>query len=115
MLGKYIKVNDVVYPIPTGYSETPMNIENVVVSESGDDLTTVTRLGKLVALISYRVTSEWRDKMRADCQRLDVRMEIDGKNFEGRLRLMNNTIVHYSEFNSETDGFWDVQLQFTES
>lgn len=114
MLGKYIQVDSVQYPNPTSYAESFMDVENVVISEDGRDLTTVTRLQKLIANVGYRVTSEWMNKIKSDCMRLKVRMTIDNKTYEGRMRITASTLVPYSEENPETNGFWDVSFTFTE-
>mgnify|MGYP003311012749 CR=1 FL=1 len=114
MLGKYVKVDGVQYPNPTQTSESYANLENVNTSESGKDLASAQRLGKLTINFTFQLSSYWKERILADCRKLNVSLIYCGKTYQGRLRASGNALAKNSENSINTNGYWTLNIQFIE-
>ena len=116
MLGKFLKINNVVIPNPKidGFSESPQVIEQVNQSETGKDLVSVTRSSKLVLSMTFNVTSLWKEKLDGYARLLSVTLTYNGTDYVGRLRPNGNTLVGNSAHTSGTSGLWTCSYTFTE-
>lgn len=116
MLGHFIKVDERTYPLPSegGFNEVPENLETINLSEVSTELDSIQRLNKYGVTMIFRVSSFWKRIIREDCQKPLVTLRIKNEEYRGRLRLMSSMLVDDTESNPETDGYWDMTVQFTE-
>ena len=116
MLGKkYIKIDNVAIPNPTRFRIKRTNIESVLVSEAGTDMTDTTRLMKRVISCSFNCSSFFHDQLIDICSRGEALVKIGKETaFEARIRMNNDDIVENSETTDGTDGLWTVSVTIYE-
>lgn len=117
MLGNFIRVDDHTYPLPSegGFTETPENLETINLSEASTELDSIQWLGKYNATMIFRVSSYWKRIINQDCLKPFVTLHIKNASHIGRLRLLSCILVDDTFNNTESDGYWDMTIQFTES
>lgn len=114
MLGKYIKINGLQLPNPVSYDENMSSIENDNTTESGKTLVAVVRLDLFSANMTFNLSSYWKDKIRDYCKENYVTLEVNGKEYQVRLRGYSAKLVENSERSEGTDGYWKVSVTATE-
>lgn len=114
MLGKYIKVNNEQLPNPVSYDENMGSLENENASESGKTLVAVVRLDMFSANMTFNVSSYWKEKIRNYCKLDYVKLEVNGKEYQARLRSFTANLAENSERSEGTDGYWKVSVTATE-
>lgn len=114
MLGKYLNVNGVSYPNPVKFSPTYKNNEAVNLSEVYTELVSVNRLAKYGFNATFQLTSMWRDKILADCEKPLSVVVVDGRSYRGRLRVSGGDLEENSETTAGTRGLWTLKVNFTE-
>lgn len=115
MLGKgYIKLNNATIPNPTGLNISDANVETIKTSETGEDVGTTSRLRKQTFQFSFRSSSRGRDVIVHFCELTECTMTFNGVNKYGRLRITAEKLAADSEMCQNTDGIWDLSVQFIE-
>lgn len=111
----YLKFNNTVLPWATSNDEKPTHIETIGVSEAGTDLGIVTRLNKLTYSYSFRVTSWWKEKLFSICNLNQGTLYIGGDaGHVVRPRWNGSKLVQDSELTENTNGLYDVSINFYE-
>lgn len=114
MLGRYLLINGVEFPNPVSFSENPQNMETVNMSEVSTELISVNRLLKYACTMSFQMSSFWKSKLVNECAKPIVKIKVDGVEHTGRLRLTGSTLAKNSEYSSETQGYWVLNVTFNE-
>lgn len=115
MLGKgYIKLNNATIPNPTGLNISDANVETIKTSETGEDVGTTSRLRKQTFQFSFRSSSRGRDVIVHFCELTECTMTFNGVEKYGRLRITAEKLAPDSEMCQNTDGIWDLSVQFIE-
>ena len=116
MLGKkYIKIDNVAIPNPTRFKVKRTNIESVLVSEAGTDMTDTTRLMKRVISCSFNCSSFFHDQLIDICLQESAIVKIGNESpFDARIRMNTDDLVENSELTEGTDGLWTVGLTIYE-
>lgn len=116
-----LKINNVSIPFAKSESLTYKNIENENQSETGMDILQITRVGKLTASYSTRLTSEWEPILRGfanEIQPLTVQMyDIDTEDYvtySMRLRDLSVKRVQYSEDLEVYQGIYDFSFKLVQ-
>ncbi len=114
MLGRYIKIDNVVMPNPVSFSFKYDADESVYKSEAGTELSNIRRLDRLVFSASFNCSSRLRDALIGLCMTPSVSVQIDdGTATIGRLRLGGDiALVEGSEKTDGTQGLWTVSVTF---
>ena len=115
MLGSgYLKLNNEVIPNPTNVSISNVNTENIKMSETAEDIGTVTRLGKRTFTFTFQSTSGGRDKIKSFCMLTESTLTFGSETILGRCRIANENMVQWSEFAPRTNGLWTLTVSFIE-
>jgi len=115
MLGKgYIKLNGETIPNPTGLTIADQNIDNIKTSETGEDVGTTSRLRKQTFQFTFRSSSHGKAKIVHFCEMTECTMTFNGVDKYGRLRITSEKLAADSELCQNTDGIWDLSVQFIE-
>ena len=114
MLGRYIKIDNVVMPNPIAFSYTYDADESVYKSEAGTELSNIRRLDRLSFSATFNCSSRLKDSLVGLCMTPSVDVQIDnGAVTSGRLRLNGDIeLVENSEKTGGTQGLWTVRVQF---
>lgn len=114
MLGRYIKIDNVVMPNPETFSYKYNPDENVYTSEAGTQLSNIKRLDRMSFNASFNCSSRLRDALIGLCMTPSVSVQIDGgASTSGRLRLAGDiALVEGSENTNGTQGLWTVPVSF---
>lgn len=111
----YLRFNSTTLPWATANGEQYTQIKTEGMSEDGYDLVTVTRKNKCTYSYSFRVTSFWKEKLLTLTGLLSGTLYIN--NDAGRVvqpDLQSCTLVPDSELTANTDGLFDVTINFIE-
>lgn len=114
MLGKYLKIENVVIPNPEDLSISYSNTETIKQSEAATDIGIVTRLMKRTFSFSFQCSSFWRDKLKSYCALSQTTLTYNGEAITGRLRLSSEKLLKNSEYCDRTDGLWTLSVSFIE-
>lgn len=114
MLGKFIKVNGEAFPNPNPgtFSDNFEPIENTFVTEAGTTLANIVRLNKYKFSAEFNCTSDLKSRIVRLVQSPSIVCEVDGIQYEGRLRLSSSNLVANSENIGGTSGLWVIALTF---
>lgn len=115
MLGRFIKINGVQFPNPvTGTFAPALNPqENVYLTENGFQASNIIRLDRFSFDAQFNCSSNMRAKIEQIAKMASCTVEIDGEEYEGRLRLSGAiTMVENSERVEGTQGLWVVPVKF---
>lgn len=114
-LGKYIKIDNELMPVPTSFSYKYEADENVYKSEAGTEMSNIRRLTRLSFAASFPCSDILKDKLVTKCQSASVAVQLFGADaaINGRLRLGGDiSLVENSELNDGTLGLWVVPVTF---
>ena len=113
-LGKYIKIDNELYPKPTSFSFGLNPQENVFTSEAGTEMSNIVRLDRPSWSAVFPCSDRLRDKLLSKCKTASVQCKIDnGTTMTGRLRLSGDiSLVENSEDVGGTQGLWEVPVTF---
>ena len=115
MLGhNYISINGTPIPNPEQFKTSYANIENVKQNELGEDVGNPQRLLKRTFSFSFNSTSRGRAKIMTFCALSMVTININGTQYQGRLRLTGDSLVKNSEMTAGTDGLYTLTVSFME-
>lgn len=115
MLGtNYLKFNNVYIPNAMSFEISYENIENIVDSEVGTTIGTVTRLQRRTFSGSFNCTSTWLAKFRQLCNLSTGTLVYQGESIECRARIDRASLIESSEYLKRTDGLWEVSVTFSE-
>lgn len=117
----YIKWSDTTYgdlymPVPkTAPSIRYANNESISLSEAGTELGVITRLQKKTITVTWRLDSDWKDRIEEKCSCAISKLTFGDYNaMDVRARLVSCSLASGSEYVARTDGLWTIQVQFTE-
>lgn len=115
MLGKgYIKLNGETIPNPKNLKISYANTENIKMSETAEDIGTVTRLGKRTFQFTFQSSSRGRDKIKSYCLLPSITLTYKSEQISGRLRITGENLFEGSEYAPRTDGLWTLTVSFIE-
>lgn len=104
-------------PLPWAkkYSVKVKNTENIGKSEAGTDIGTVTRLLQKTYTYQFTVTSRWFTKLEAIAGLALGKLYINGDaGHNVRPRMTAYDLVKDSELTANTDGLYNVTMEFSE-
>lgn len=116
MLGNnYLKINGVTIPNPQVFEPAYATTETIKTSEAGTDVVIPTRYNKRTIVMSFQVTSTWKNKLLTFTERPTVTLLYKNESLTGRLRADKTTLKEGSEHIKGTDGLWTLSMKFFES
>jgi hypothetical protein len=117
MLGKYIRINGVQFPNPVSGTFAPaLNpIENIYTTEDGHQASNIIRLDRFSFDAQFNCSGVMRARLEAIAKMASCTVEVEGVEYEGRLRLSGSiTMIENSERTEGTQGLWVVPVKFEE-
>lgn len=102
------------FPNPVTWSEEYNNIENTAMSEGGTDLVNVTRLQKRTWNGSFQVSDYWLGIIKKCASQAQNKIQYKGETINVRTRITGSPLAQFSEYASETDGYYTVAVSFIE-
>lgn len=114
MLGNYLKFNTIDFPNPTSPTMASKTLENVATSEAGTDLVCIVRPSKKSWSFKFTLTAGKRDVLKTLCQAESTTMTYMGTNYTVRVRDYQEKLVDRSEYDTRTDGLYEVSVKVTE-
>lgn len=115
MLGKrFLQINGVAIPNPTGFSPTMTADETISLSEAGTELGRVRRLDKHEFTGTWNLTSFWLKKFEEWCTSNTITLTYQGRDYVCRMRGYNPVLANNSEYVETSEGLWTVSPTFTE-
>lgn len=115
MLGKnFVRLDGIVFPTPTSWTDKISTVENVHQSEAGTDLVDVVRAEKHVITAEWQMTSEWKARLENVVKSPTVFL-YDGTSARiVRARDLSSKLEPHSETVKVSDGLWTMSVTFTE-
>lgn len=91
------------------------NNESISLSEAGTEIGVVTRLMKKTITVTWRLNSEWKNKIEEKCKNPTSQL-IFGEYPEMtvRARITACQLAAQSEYAQRTMGLWSISVTFTE-
>lgn len=115
MLGKnFLTVNGTPIPNPVDFDISLDEIENTRTSESGVDMVSVVRLDKHTFSGSWNLSSYWKNIFKGFAELPEVTLTFDGDEYTCRARGFSAKLVENSARAYQTNGLWEVSLDFIE-
>ena len=105
MLGNYLKFNNETFPNPTSPSMASKTLENVSQSEAGTDLVCIVRPSKKSWTFKFTLTSGKAES---------TTMSYMGTSYTVRVRDYQEKLIDRSEYDTRTDGLYEVSVKVTE-
>lgn len=102
------------FPNPVTLSEEYNNIENTALSEGGTDLVNVTRLQKRTWTTSMQVSDYWLGIIKKCAMQSENKIQFKGETVKVRTRIASAALAQYSEYSSESNGYYTVAVSFIE-
>lgn len=101
--------------LPNGvYGISYRHVEKTSESESGRDLVIVTKLNKRTISATYNVDSHTLETIKTVCSSRSGTLSFLGESINCRPRLGSTNMVKGSERLNDTDGLWEVTVNFLE-
>lgn len=114
MLGNYLKFNNETFPNPTSPSMASKTLENVSQSEAGTDLVCIVRPSKKSWSFKFTLTSGKAEILKDLCKAESTSMFYMGTTYTVRVRNYKEKLIDRSEYDTRTDGLYEVSVDVTE-